>query len=52
MKPLESILSKEVENPSRTFKWEAKWILRYQIHLKCRGVLSNKGYLAAIGGVY
>ena len=51
MKPIESLLSKELENPINVFKWESKWVLRYQIHLKCRGVLSNKGYVAAIGGV-
>jgi len=33
----------------KTSKWEAKWVLRYQIHLKSRGVLSNKGYVAAVG---
>jgi len=28
--------------------WELKWLLRYQVHLKCRGVLATKGYSAAI----
>lgn len=24
------------------------WLIRYQIHLKCRGILSSKGYLLRI----
>jgi len=25
-----------------------KWVLRYQVHLKCRGVVATKGYCAAL----
>jgi len=31
-------------------QWDVSWILRYQVHLKCRGVLSTKGYVASIVG--
>lgn len=24
---------------------ELNWVARYQVHLRCRGVLSSKGYL-------
>lgn len=24
------------------------WLMRYQIHLKCRGILSSKGYLLRV----
>jgi glutamate--cysteine ligase regulatory subunit len=27
---------------------ELNWVARYQIHLRCRGVLSSKGYLVRI----
>jgi len=46
MKPLEVHLKGESTDRQR-FKWEAKWIIRYQIHLKSRGVLASKGYVAS-----
>lgn len=27
---------------------ELHWVARYQVHLRCRGVLSSKGYLVRI----
>jgi glutamate--cysteine ligase regulatory subunit len=46
MKQFESGIPEEIPKPH---DWEVKWILRYQVHVKSRGVLSNKGYVAAIG---
>jgi len=48
MKPLESQLKGEDTGHEKQFKWELKWILRYQIHLKTRGVLASKGYAASV----
>ncbi|KAF4527888.1 hypothetical protein B566_EDAN012300 [Ephemera danica] len=28
--------------------WHTSWILRSQVHVKCRGVLASKGYIACI----
>jgi len=47
IKPMEAQLRKEDENVNE-LKVEAKWIIRYQIHLKTRGVLASKGYAASL----
>jgi glutamate--cysteine ligase regulatory subunit len=43
IKSLQNLLGEEGNN----LNWNAKWVLRYQIHVKCRGVLASKGYVAS-----
>jgi len=30
--------------------WEIRWVMRFQVHLKTRGVLATKGYVASLVG--
>jgi len=30
--------------------WDIRWVMRFQVHLKTRGVLATKGYVAALVG--
>ncbi|CAG7728783.1 unnamed protein product [Allacma fusca] len=47
VKPFQHLVGEEGNN----LNWRAKWALRYQIHVKCRGVLASKGYIASFSTV-
>lgn len=36
------------KSESSSVHWDLKWVVRYQVHLKSRGVVATKGYSAAI----
>lgn len=42
------ILPRTVLNELELSSYQAGWITRYQVHIKCRGVLAAKGFIVKL----
>jgi len=47
---LGNLLNENAALGTRLASWEMRWVMRFQVHLKTRGVLATKGYVAALVG--
>ncbi|CAL8143680.1 unnamed protein product [Orchesella dallaii] len=48
---LSNILQESAVIPDKIGVLEALWVMRFQVHLKTRGVLATKGYVVSLNGV-